>query len=307
MHGRIKTGDVGGPGHSASDSSALGPSEDGQVVGPYRDAHDGLDARREALLRTRARLLRVERRTEQARAYLEALDRELSELGETLDAHANGRAGPHGDATHARSRRRRLATYVLTAGAVVAAFAVGGYALGQPGAGERTATRVEASRARRSAQRAAARVEAMEARVGRLESGIQGTAASRQPPPAPGVSPPPADGDGVRQTSATTWEVDLELIDRALAAAPASRTPRFIPHEQDGRTVGVKIYGIRRESVLARLGIQNGDMIRTVNGRELVTPETALEAYARLRETDAVFLELVRRGQPRVHAYRLVP
>ena len=83
------------------------------------------------------------------------------------------------------------------------------------------------------------------------------------------------------------------------------RTARVIPHEQGGRTVGVKLYGIRRSSLLGRLGIQNGDMLRTINGYDMTAPDSALEAYARLRNADRITINLQRRGQDQTIDYQI--
>ena len=80
--------------------------------------------------------------------------------------------------------------------------------------------------------------------------------------------------------------------------AELMRTARVVPQEENGRVVGVKMYGIRRNSLLGRLGMQNGDVLRTINGFDMTSPDKALEAYARLRESDHLTLSVVRRGQP---------
>ena len=62
----------------------------------------------------------------------------------------------------------------------------------------------------------------------------------------------------------------------------------------------------RRDSALARLGIANGDTLLDVNGYPLGEPDRVLEAYTRLRGSDTLFVRLERRGEERVHVYRIV-
>ena len=62
--------------------------------------------------------------------------------------------------------------------------------------------------------------------------------------------------------------------------------------------VGVKLYGIRRNSLLGKLGLQNGDLLRTINGFEMSSPDTALEAYSKLRTSNNLSVAVVRRGRP---------
>lgn len=104
---------------------------------------------------------------------------------------------------------------------------------------------------------------------------------------------------GIEKVSDTKFVIQRTLVDKVLAnQASLMRTARVIPHEEDGRVVGVKLYGIRRTSLLGRLGLQNGDMLRTINGFDMTSPDSALEAYARLRNSSNITVALNRRGKP---------
>jgi general secretion pathway protein C len=91
--------------------------------------------------------------------------------------------------------------------------------------------------------------------------------------------------------------VQRSLVDKLLSnQAELMRSARVVPHEENGRVVGVKLYGIRRSSLLGKLGIQNGDMLRTINGFDMSAPDSALEAYAKLRSASNLSVAVVRRG-----------
>ena len=83
------------------------------------------------------------------------------------------------------------------------------------------------------------------------------------------------------------------------------RSARVVPHEENGRVVGVKLYGIRRSSLLGKLGIQNGDMLRTINGFDMSAPDSALEAYAKLRSARNLSVAVVRRGAAVTMEYQI--
>ncbi len=103
---------------------------------------------------------------------------------------------------------------------------------------------------------------------------------------------------GITRVSDTEFTVARGLVDQLLEnQAELMRTARIIPHQEGGRTVGVKLYGIRRNSLLGRLGLQNGDMLRTINGYDMTSPDSALEAYSRLRGANNLTVSVVRRGQ----------
>ena len=48
----------------------------------------------------------------------------------------------------------------------------------------------------------------------------------------------------------------------------------------------------------AKLGLNNGDTLHTVNGFELTSADKALEVYTKLRDATELTFELTRRGQP---------
>ncbi len=103
-------------------------------------------------------------------------------------------------------------------------------------------------------------------------------------------------------------ELAKSAID-ALIAAPESlmRQARIVPAtDGDGAPRGFKLYGIRRDSVPIVLGLQNGDLVTSVNGRALTTVDAALEAYAALRSETELRVELERRGKRLALEYVLV-
>jgi general secretion pathway protein C len=78
---------------------------------------------------------------------------------------------------------------------------------------------------------------------------------------------------------------------------------RVVPHAENDRLIGVKLYGVRRRSVLGKLGLHNGDLLRAVNGLAVASPDAALQAYAQLRGTSRLSVSVERRGQPMTLSY----
>jgi general secretion pathway protein C len=77
-----------------------------------------------------------------------------------------------------------------------------------------------------------------------------------------------------------------------------SRSARIVPEQRDGKLSGFRLYSIRPEGPFAKLGLQNGDLLVSVNGLPIMTPERALEIYARLKNADHIALAIERDGQP---------
>lgn len=119
--------------------------------------------------------------------------------------------------------------------------------------------------------------------------------------PAPaggGKSLDPAIAKGIQKRSATEFDIDRATLDKILEnQADLMRQARVVPEQENGRTVGIRMFGIRADTLLGTLGMENGDRLQTINGFDMSSPEKALEAYARLRTADKLTVQVNRRGQ----------
>ena len=75
---------------------------------------------------------------------------------------------------------------------------------------------------------------------------------------------------------------------------------------QTFKAVAWSFFGIRRGSVLAALGLQNGDLLKSINGRPTTTPQEVLAAYAGLRGASSWMLSISRRGADMTLSVRVV-
>lgn len=108
---------------------------------------------------------------------------------------------------------------------------------------------------------------------------------------------------GIQKHSDTSYSINRDIFDRILASPETiSGLARAIPHEENGRVVGSRLYGIRRNALLGRLGVQNGDMLRTINGFEIASldqdTDAALNALTTIRGSNQLTVSVIRRGQP---------
>ncbi len=130
--------------------------------------------------------------------------------------------------------------------------------------------------------------------------------APETPPPAAAASAAPAPGgvpkditDRIQKVSDTEFHVDRAVVDNILEnQAQLMRTARIVPEQKDGKILGIRLFGIRPDTLLGKLGLQNGDRLETINGFDMASPEKALEAYARLRTADSLTVKVTRRGSP---------
>ncbi|MGB0678161.1 MAG: type II secretion system protein GspC [Polyangiales bacterium] len=133
-----------------------------------------------------------------------------------------------------------------------------------------------------------------------------GSAAAPKPvrptPARPAIAGGISDADyqaGITKLSETRYKITRGLMDKILGnRAALLQTARIRPHDVGGRVDGVQLARIRPGSVLSRIGLRVGDVLRTINGYDMASPDKALEAYARLRTADRLALSVLRNGQP---------
>jgi general secretion pathway protein C len=125
-------------------------------------------------------------------------------------------------------------------------------------------------------------------------------AAAAQPPVAGGANPVGDDiKKGIQKVGPSEFNVDRGVVDKILEnQAELMRQARIVPEQENGKVVGIRLYGVRPDTLLGTLGMENGDRLEKINGFDMASPEKALEAYARLRTSDHLTVSVNRRGQP---------
>lgn len=110
--------------------------------------------------------------------------------------------------------------------------------------------------------------------------------------------------DAIRERTAhhTRVRVPRELASTMLAQQSEAplRPLQALPESRFGEVVGVRLLRAPAGSALQRLGFEAGDVLETVNGYDLATPEHALEAYSALRASRRFVAVVERRGIPHV-------
>ncbi len=130
---------------------------------------------------------------------------------------------------------------------------------------------------------------------------------AKAPPPAAAPMPAaaaggpssldPAISKGIVRLSANEFNIDRGVVDKILEnQADLMRQARIVPEQENGKMVGIRLFGVRPDTLLGTLGMENGDRLQTINGFDMTSPEKALEAYARLRTADHLTVQVNRRG-----------
>jgi general secretion pathway protein C len=117
-------------------------------------------------------------------------------------------------------------------------------------------------------------------------------------PGAPSKVPPEIE-KGIQKIDETNFNIDRMVVDKIIEnQAELMKTARIVPEQENGKVIGIRLLNIRPDTLLGKLGMQQGDMLKTINGFDMTSPEKALEAYAKLRTAPSIQVGVIRGGKP---------
>lgn len=136
---------------------------------------------------------------------------------------------------------------------------------------------------------------------------LEGSAKDRSLPRKFGQAPEAsAIGNGIRRVSENSYEIDQEELDMALANLSKIATQaRAVPAFEDGKPVGFRLFSIKPNSVFSKIGLQNGDVINSINGYDLSSPDKALELYNKLKTEKNFTMDFKRNGSSKTSEYNV--
>jgi len=83
------------------------------------------------------------------------------------------------------------------------------------------------------------------------------------------------------------------------------RKAKIEPYVQNGRTEGLKITGMENMPLVGMLGLQNGDVIQTVNGQNLTNKQKAFQVLQKAKTQSQLHIQLLRDGKTRELSFDL--
>jgi len=105
--------------------------------------------------------------------------------------------------------------------------------------------------------------------------------------------------NNIRRISATEIEVNRSFVDKLLEnQGDLMKAARIVPEQEGGKTVGLRVSGVRPNTLLGLLGIESGDRLEKINGFDMSSPEKALEVYAKIRTAQNLTVAVNRGGKP---------
>ncbi len=112
--------------------------------------------------------------------------------------------------------------------------------------------------------------------------------------------------EGVKKTGAYDYQVSRNMIDEELKdLGKLQSEARVVPHYKNQKYEGFKLVGVRPGSLYRALGIRSGDVIKSVNGTAIDSPNKAIELFEQLKSSSDIKVDIERRGQPKTLGYTI--
>ena len=81
---------------------------------------------------------------------------------------------------------------------------------------------------------------------------------------------------------------------------------KISPHlGQDGQPSGLAVSNIKPNSIFRRMGLRNGDVLKSVDGQDIRTVDDALKLYESMKSADSLSVQIQRRGRDRMIQYHI--
>jgi type II secretory pathway component PulC len=105
------------------------------------------------------------------------------------------------------------------------------------------------------------------------------------------------DGEIKRQDD-SHYAISRKGADAIMASLPGiARSLRISPELKGGKQIGFRLTSVKPGTLLTRIGLQNGDVVTSLNGHELTSPDRAVEAYTKFRTSGLLRAGYLRNGK----------
>jgi hypothetical protein len=106
--------------------------------------------------------------------------------------------------------------------------------------------------------------------------------------------------DRIRVVGENRWAVDRtlikELVQSGTGGGAAAKGVRLQPVNKDGKLAGVRVVTARSGSLAQKLGLSAGDVIDSIDGQAIDSPQTLMGMYNKLDDLRRVDLGVRRKG-----------
>jgi C-terminal processing protease CtpA/Prc len=111
---------------------------------------------------------------------------------------------------------------------------------------------------------------------------------------------------GIRKLAERRYEIKRRTLELALGnLGLVARSVHVMPDARDGKPFGFRLFAIKADGPVAKLGLRNDDVLVSINGLDIATPDHVLDAYSKLKTASHLVLELVRERHEMIQEYTI--
>lgn len=112
--------------------------------------------------------------------------------------------------------------------------------------------------------------------------------------------------EGITKVNDDEMIIDRKIVDETFDNfTKLMRQARIVPNFKGGKIEGFKIYRIKDKSLFKHIGLQDGDIIHQVNGKEIAGPEDALRLFEVFKTSKSITINLDRKGTRKSLSYSI--
>lgn len=118
----------------------------------------------------------------------------------------------------------------------------------------------------------------------------------------------PTGGSGAGSGSGAVDEftIDASELDQALENLPLLLTQaRAVPYFKDGKSIGLRLFAIKAGSLFEKIGLKNGDILKTINGNSLADITQAVKQFEELKKERSISVLVERNREEREFRYQV--
>lgn len=128
-----------------------------------------------------------------------------------------------------------------------------------------------------------------------------------EPEPSTGGSIEDRVRQGVTRGENGEYNIDRGLIEEVAnnRSLLEQQAPRVVPNYVNGQPRGFRLQGLRAGSIFSAIGIRNGDVLVSVNGTDIDSPQRAIQLYEAMLSQGNVEMQVLRRGREQTLRYNI--
>ncbi len=112
--------------------------------------------------------------------------------------------------------------------------------------------------------------------------------------------------NAVKKIGVNKWKLSRKDVTEILGDVNRFMTQVAVkPYFESGKPAGFRISKIKSNSLLKKIGLRNGDIIKNVNGLNIETPEQAFEAYKQIQKEPVIRIDIKRNRRKKTLTYEI--